>query len=147
MTADAVIRLEHFAQLRGFAWRWPHFTPAELADDQTDELVVAPAALDWLEELRAANGGVPLIINDATRSAARQRLKSGRAMGSHVDGMAFDIRCAGEFAEKLERVAIRLGVLGRGVYQGHDRPMSKRFLHVDMWTLAPPGLRPRLWSG
>ena len=49
--------------------------------------------------------------------------------------------------DRLERIAIEHGVLGRGVYQGGDTPIEKRFLHLDRWTKAPPALRPRLWSG
>jgi len=141
----AVVRLAHFSAYRG-DWPWIHFTMTELADPATGELVVVPAFLDWLEIVRHAFGR-PIIVNDATRPAARQQRHSGRVIGSHVDGMAIDVRVHGEDAELLERVAIEHGVLGRGVYQSHDTPFEQRFLHLDRWTKAPPGLRPRLWSG
>jgi len=140
----AVVRLAHFSAYRG-DWPWIHFTMAELADPATGELVVAPAFLYWLETVRHAFGR-PIVVNDATRPAARQQRKSGRTTGSHVDGMAVDVRCHGEDAERLERIAIDHGVLGRGVYQAPDTALEQRFLHLDMWTKAPPGLRPRLWS-
>ena len=141
----AVVRLAHFSSYRG-DWPWTHFTPAELADAETGELVVVPDFLDWLEIVRNAHGK-PIIVNDATRPAARQQRKSGRTTGSHVDGMAIDARVHGEDAEILERIAIEHGVLGRGVYQGSDTPIKKRFLHLDRWTKAPPDLRRRrLWS-
>lgn len=127
-------------------WRWPHFTPAELADYETGELVIVPDFLDWLERVRVAYDK-PMIINDATRSAERQIRNSGSPTGSHVDGMAVDVRVYGEHAERLERIAIEHGVMGRGVYQSADRAIERRFLHLDRWTNAPVGLRPRLWSG
>ena len=140
-----VIRLPHFSDLRGLIWRWPHFQPIELADMENGALVAVPAFLDWLESVRHAYGKL-MIINDATRTPQRQKRHSGRQTGSHVDGMAVDVRVHGEDAELLERIAISQGVIGRGVYQNGDTLVKKRFLHLDRWTIAPPGLRPRLWS-
>lgn len=130
----------------GFAWRWPHFQPSELADPYTRLLIVVPAFLNWLEEVRIELDE-PMIINDGTRTPARQVKHSGRPTGSHVDGMAVDVWCYGERADKLEKIAIAKGVLGRGIYQNSRTAIRKRFLHLDIWTKAPEGLRPRLWSG
>ena len=140
-----VIHLPHFSDLQGLHWGWPHFSPAELADVETGELVVVPDFLDWLEGVRHAHAK-PMIINDGTRTSARQIKHSGSSTGSHVDGMAVDVAVHGEDAEQLERIAVIHGVLGRGIYQNRLRANGKRFLHLDMWTKAPPGLRPRLWS-
>ena len=141
----SVIKVSHFALYR-HAWPWIHFTREEMADDDTGQLVVVPAFMDWLEEVRTAFDR-RMVLNDATRPPARQQRHSGRVTGSHVDGMAVDVRVHGEHAERLERIAIEKGVLGRGVYQNGRTPIEKRFLHLDLWTKAPPGLRPRLWSG
>ena len=141
----AVIKVSHFALYR-YDWPWIHFEPEEMADDDTGLLIVVPAFMDWLEEVRTAFDR-RMILNDATRPPARQQRHSGRTTGSHVDGMAVDVRVHGEDAERLERIAIEKGVLGRGVYQNGKTAVEKRFLHLDCWTKAPPGLRPRLWSG
>lgn len=141
----SVAKVSHFSYYQG-PWPWQHFPPTEMADDETGYLVVVPVFLDWLEELRSAFGA-PIILNDASRPPARQLLHSGRTTGSHVDGMGADARVHGEDAERLERIAIAKGVLGRGVYQNGKTPLRKRFLHLDLWANAPPGLRPRLWSG
>lgn len=58
--------------------------------------------------------------------------------------MAVDVLVSGEDAEQLERVAVGQGVLGRGIFQAG--PHTGRYLHFDMWTKAPDGRRPRLWS-
>ena len=141
----AVVRVVHFSAYSG-AWPWSHFSPAELADVETGELVVVPRFLYWLENVRQAYGR-PIFVNDATRSAARQQRHSGRTTGSHVDGMAIDARVHSEDAWDLHKVAIAKGAHGIGVYQGADTPFAKRFLHLDRWTRAPAVLRPRLWSG
>jgi hypothetical protein len=140
-----VVRLRHFTQLRGLVWRWPHFSPAELADMETGEVVVVPVFLDWLEEVRTEHDR-PIIVTDASRTKDRQFRLTGRYTGAHPDGMALDAGCHGEDAERLERIAIGKGVLGRGVQQSGALPLRKRYLHLDNWTKAPPGLRPRLWS-
>jgi hypothetical protein len=141
----AVIRLDHYSDLQGLRWRWsPYFTPKEMADP-TGLLVVVPDFMDWLVAVRIAVD-MPMIINDATRVPARQIQKSGRAIGSHVDGMAVDVRVYGERAHRLMETAFAYGVMGIGVYQGPDTPFEKRFIHLDRWTNAPEGLRPRPWS-
>jgi hypothetical protein len=43
-------------------------------------------------------------------------------------------------------VAFAYGVMGIGVYQGPGTPYASRFIHLDRWTRAPEGLRPRPWS-
>ena len=81
--------------------------------------MVVPAFLDWLETVRHAYGK-PIIVNDATRPAARQQRKSGRTTGSHVDGMAIDARVHGEDADApSSNIAIEhCRSRHRGVYQG-----------------------------
>ena len=124
-------------------WRWRHFSPREMADRETGELVVVPHFLDWLETVRETFGQ-PMMITSAYRTEQSQFYATGRRTGAHVDGMAVDVLCSGADAERLERVAIQRGVLGRGVMQ--KGPHHKRYLHLDLWTKAPPGIRPRLWS-
>jgi hypothetical protein len=143
--SPAVIRLPHFSLYRG-PWPWEHFTPEELSDFETGELVVVPAFLDWLESVRV-DVNEWMTVNDGTRSKARQIRKSGSPVGAHPDGEAVDIRCHGYLAYKIQKVALARDVSGIGVYQSPDRPHKKRFVHLDRWTKAPPGLRPRLWSG
>jgi hypothetical protein len=60
--------------------------------------------------------------------------------------MAVDVRVYGERAHRLMEVAFAYGVMGIGVYQGPGTPYASRFIHLDRWTRAPEGLRPRPWS-
>jgi hypothetical protein len=140
-----MIRLAHSSNLQGLIWRWhPYFTPKEMADP-TGLLVVVPDFMDWLLAVRIAFD-YRMIINDGTRTPARQVLKSGSPIGAHVDGMAVDVRVYGERAHRLMEVAFAYGVMGIGVYQGPSTPYASRFIHLDRWTRAPEGLRPRPWS-
>ena len=141
-----VVRLRHYSNLQGLVWRWPRFRPIELADPESCELIVAPAFLDWLEGVRQIFGK-PMIINDATRTPERQIRHSGRRTGSHVDGMAVDVKCHGADAHRLQRIAHSQGVLGLGTYLDPKKPIEKHFLHLDRWATAPPNVRPMAWSG
>lgn len=142
---SGITRVRHFSLYRG-SWPWLRFSPAELADFETGELVVVPSFLDWLEFVRVAFNR-PIIVNDGTRSTARQQRKNGKSTGAHPDGMAIDARVAGEDAYDLAKIALAHDVMGLGVYQSTNRSYDKRFLHLDMWTKAPPGFRPMIWSG
>lgn len=133
----------HWNSVPAGEWRWRHFKPREMADRDSGSLVLIPAFMDWLESVRQAYDR-PMIITSGCRTPLNQFALTGRRTGAHVDGMAVDVLVNGEGAELLERVAIDMGVLGRGVMQAG--PHHKRYLHLDLWTKAPEGMRPRLWS-
>ena len=44
----------HWRDVPAAAWRWPNFSPAEIACRGTGKLLVNAAALDKLQALRAA---------------------------------------------------------------------------------------------
>ena len=144
MTLDR-IDIEHYSNIGGIDWPWIHFPPEEMADMETGHIVLVPMFMDWLETVRAGCE-FPLPVNDATRSEERQMRHSGRRLGSHVVGLAADIRVHGYKAHKLEKIAHAHDVLGIGHYQNLAEPISKRFIHVDVWYDAPDGVRPNSWS-
>ncbi|MGI9499414.1 MAG: D-Ala-D-Ala carboxypeptidase family metallohydrolase [Geminicoccaceae bacterium] len=131
------------AEVEPHEWPWRHFLPVEMADRTTGELVVAQDFMDWLEAIRLAYGK-PIVLNSGYRTPLHQWELTGRYTGAHVDGMAGDVRVWGEDAHMLLRVAYGHGVLGVGVSQ--IGPVEKRYVHLDRWTKAPEGLRPRLWN-
>ena len=138
----AVLRLAHFSAYHG-DWPWPHFAPGEMADRQGGELVIVPAFMYWLEGVRQVYDQ-PMIITSGHRTAEQQLRITERRTGAHVDGMAADVQVWGESALKLLRVATGMGALGVGVKQ--NGPHNERYLHLDMWTKAPAGARPGMWS-
>ena len=60
----------HWRDVPAAAWRWPNFSPAEIACRGTGKLLVNEAALDTLQALRVRLGK-PLIIRSAYRSPER----------------------------------------------------------------------------
>ena len=129
--------------MRGFRWTWPHFTPAEMADSETGELVIVPAFMDWLEGVRHVFRR-PMRISSGHRTAAHQWRISGKRSGAHVDGMAVDVLVSGRDAYDLERIAFSQNVLGVG--RNQKGPIDQRYVHLDVWTKAPEDRRPAVWS-
>lgn len=104
-------------------WRWPNFTPKEIACKSTGEIVVDEDALDKLQALRD-NMGVPLVINSAYRSPSHNKAVGGGKNSMHLTGKAFDIRLTDKFDKMDLLTAARdVGFTGFGFYS--------TFLHVD----------------
>ncbi len=137
------INYRNHAEVSPSDWPWRFFSPAEMADRESGELLIVPDFMDWLMEVRQAFGK-PMIVTSGYRAPLHQWQISGRRTGAHVDGMAVDVKVAGEDAHMLLRVVYGHGVLGVGVSQ--LGPIEKRYLHLDRWLKAPPGLRPRPWN-
>ncbi len=125
-------------------WRWPNFTPREMADSETGQLLIDDDFMDWLQKVREVYG-YPMIINSGYRTPKHQKSISGRTSGAHVDGMAVDVRVYGARAHRLQKVAYSLNVSGVGVSQNHP-DKTKRYIHLDRWKKAPEGFRPNCWS-
>lgn len=72
------------------AWRWPNFSPAEIACRGTGKLLINEPALDKLQALRDRLGK-PLIVRPAHRSL-EYNFAMGRAKRTkHLDVAALDI--------------------------------------------------------
>ena len=106
-------------------WRWPNFSPAEIACRGTGKLFVNELALDKLQALRNRLGK-PLIVRSAYRSPEHNRAVGGATRSKHLDGAAFDIALTNHEPVAFEAVAREVGFLGFGFY-----PRSG-FIHVDL---------------
>ena len=125
------------------SWRWPHFSPAEIASRATGEIYVEPAFLDWLEQLREEYRQ-PMRINSCCRTPDEQhKLPGHRNHGAHVAGFAADIGVSGAEARKLVDLACEIGALGIGISQAESTPRESRYIHLDIW---PVRLAPVIWS-
>ncbi|MGI3212841.1 YcbK family protein [Roseovarius tibetensis] len=122
---DTVQTYRHFREVPERLWRWPDFSPAEIACRGTGELKLHPEALDTLQALRDRLGK-PLIVNSGYRSPEHNRAVGGATRSKHMDGTAFDISMANHDPEAFERAAREVGFLGFGTY-----PRSN-FIHVDL---------------
>ena len=68
---------DHWRDVPESAWRWPNFSPAEIACRGTGKLLVNDPALDKLQALRDRLGK-PLIVRSAYRSPEHNRAVGGR---------------------------------------------------------------------
>jgi zinc D-Ala-D-Ala carboxypeptidase len=108
-------------------WRWPNFSPRELACKGTGSLVLNPHALDKLQALRNALGA-PLILTSAYRSPEHNLRVGGSPNSYHLSGRAFDVRMENHDPEAFERAAREAGFLGLIRYP------DKGFIHIDTRT-------------
>ena len=123
--ADTVRMFRHFSDVPESLWRWPNFSPAEIACRGTGRLKLHPAALDTLQALRNRLGK-PLIVRSAYRSPEHNRAVDGAPRSKHMDGTAFDIAMSNHDPAAFETAAREVGFLGFGTY-----PRSG-FMHVDL---------------
>ena len=115
----------HWRDVPESTWRWPNFSPAEIACRGTGKLLINEPALDKLQALRDRLGK-PLIVRSAYRSPEHNRAVGGATRSKHLDGAAFDIAMANHDPVAFEAAAREVGFLGFGFY-----PRSG-FIHVDL---------------
>ena len=124
----------HYSAVAPGDWRWPNFSPAEIACRGTGRLLVHEGALDALQALRDRLGK-PLIVRSGDRSPEHNRAVGGARASKHLDGTAFDISMANHDPEAFEREAREVGFLGFGFY-----PRSG-FMHIDLGPARQWGAR------
>ncbi|MEO9297551.1 YcbK family protein [Devosia alba] len=105
-------------------WRWPNFSPQEIASKGEGELLIDPGSMDKLQALRTALGK-PLMITSAYRSAAHNKRVGGATHSQHRLGKAFDVMMTNQDPAAFERAARSAGFTGFGHY-----PKSG-FMHID----------------
>lgn len=135
-TIPGTLRWPHWSHVRPGEWRWPNFTPQEVACKGTGELLVNPHALDKLQKLREAMGH-PLIVVSGYRSEAHNARVGGVPNSAHRLGAAFDISVVNADPETLIRAARGLGFTGIGTYP------RQGFVHVDTGAHLLPADRSR----
>lgn len=123
--SDPIRTFRHFRDVPQSHWRWPNFSPAEIACRGTGQIKLHPEALDKLQTLRDRLGK-PLIIRSAYRSLEHNRAVGGAKASKHMDGTAFDIAMSNHDPVAFEAAAREVGFLGFGFY-----PRSG-FIHVDL---------------
>jgi len=115
----------HWRDVPDGTWRWPNFSPAEIACRGTGRLLINEPALDKLQALRDRLGK-PLIVRSAYRSPEHNRAVGGAKASKHLNGAAFDIAIANHDPVAFEAAAREVGFLGFGYY-----PRSG-FMHIDL---------------
>jgi hypothetical protein len=91
-------------------WRWPYFSPAEIACRGTGKLLINEPALDKLQALRDRLGK-PLIVRSAYRSPNTTAPSAAQRGRSTSMGAAFGIAMANHDPVAFEAAARTLGLL------------------------------------
>ena len=122
--------------------RWPNFSFAEMACQETGECEINEATMDRMQLLRDYCG-LPLTITSGSRRPLHSIEAAKAAPGTHAMGRAVDIACNGVEALDLIEEALEVRFTGFGVQQKGEH----RFLHLDDLKdgehTAP---RPTIWS-
>lgn len=105
-------------------WRWPNFSPEEMACRGTGRLMIVPSAMDKLQALRDKLGK-PLIVNSAYRSPEHNRRVGGAKRSKHLEAIAFDVRMDNHDPDTYIAAALSVGFNGIGTYP------KQNFVHVD----------------
>ena len=112
----------HYTEVKD--WRWPNFTPKEIACKGDGKIIVHERALDCLQKFRNIVGG-PVILNSAYRSAEYNKRVGGAPASQHLLGKAFDIQITKELTrERIHTLAKQAGFTGFGDYN--------TFVHIDI---------------
>jgi len=105
-------------------WRWPSFSPQEIACRGTGRLLVVPYAMDKLQALRD-RVGKPMIVNSGYRSPEHNRAVGGAKNSMHMKGIAFDVRMDNHNPADYIAAAKQVGFTAIGTYP------RQGFVHVD----------------
>ena len=119
-----MIKAAHWRDVSAADWRWPNFSPAEMASKGDGSLRLSRDAMDRLQALREALG-IPMLITSAYRDPAHNRRVGGAKASYHMRGMAFDIRVDNIDPDRLIDTAKALGFRGFGTYP------RQGFVHID----------------
>ena len=137
-----MIEVSHWKGVPADKWRWPNFTPEEMACKGDNSLKLDEQFMDRLQALRDAVG-FPLTVSSGYRSPSyNAKVADTGNDGPHTTGHAVDLLVSGDKAVQVMRVALQIGFTGFGLSQKGDH--GKRFIHLD--DLPPPAPRPALWT-
>jgi zinc D-Ala-D-Ala carboxypeptidase len=107
-------------------WRWPHFSPQELACKCNKycqgEYFHDPAFLDALEKMRMNIGAI--VINSARRCPKHNEACGGAPLSMHKSEIAIDVKIAPHNRVELYEAAVKSGFRGMG--------FGVNFLHLDL---------------
>lgn len=105
-------------------WRWPNFTPQEMASKREGELMIDPDAMDKLQKLRNVLGK-PILVTSAYRSEAHNREVGGAKNSQHRLAKAFDVVMTNHDPHFFVETAKAVGFKGIGYYP------KQNFIHID----------------
>jgi len=129
-----MLYFDHWTKVPVTLWRWPNFSPEEIACRGTGKIGIDPEAMDRLQCLRGLIAA-PLMLNSAYRSPEHNRAVGGAAHSQHLKARAFDVSMANHDPETFEAAARKAGFTGFGFYPRND------FIHIDTGPAREWGAR------
>lgn len=129
-----MLYFDHWTKVPADIWRWPNFSPEEIACRGTGKVGIDPGAMDKLQALRDRLGA-PLMLNSAYRSPEHNRAVGGASASQHLKARAFDVSMANHDPAEFEAAARAVGFTGFGFYRRND------FIHVDIGPAREWGKR------
>lgn len=115
---------EHWSDYPLDRWRWPNFSPQEMACRGTGRLLIHEPSMDALQRLRSRLRK-PFTVNSAYRSPEHNRHVGGAKHSLHMQGIAFDISMANHDPAAFIAAAEEEGFTGIGTYPANG------FIHID----------------
>jgi hypothetical protein len=115
---------DNWADFPAAEWRWPDFSPQEMACRGTGRLMIDERSMDMLQALRAKVGR-PMLINSAYRSPEHNAAVGGAKASEHLRARAFDVSMSNHDPALFIAAAKALGFKGIGTYP------DQNFVHVD----------------
>lgn len=128
---------KHWTEFPMEDWRWPHFSPEEMACRGTGELAIDERSMDMLELLRVTLNK-PIIINSAYRSPWWNTRVGGAPGSLHMKAMAYDCRMDNHDPQRFMATAKAVGFKGIGQYA------DKGFTHIDT-RMTPAAFGTKDW--
>lgn len=119
-----------------------YFSERELSCRHCGEYYFDAAFLIVINQIRE-DCGWPFYVSSGYRCPAHPKEKVKLSSGTHSQGLAIDVLCAGEQALQLIEVAKAHGVQRIGVHQ--KGTISTRFIHLD-WGHEHHFPSPAIWS-
>ncbi|MQQ09119.1 DUF882 domain-containing protein [Epibacterium sp. SM1979] len=145
-----MIFFKHWSHVPADLWRWPNFSPEEIACRGTSKVGIDFDAMEKLQALRNRLG-TPIILNSAYRSPEHNSAVGGATRSQHLKAKAFDVSMANHDPEQFELAARAVGFTGFGFYKrnnfihidtGPDREWGDRWKSPKTTTLPPPRFSP-----
>jgi len=124
------------------SWRWPSFTPKEMACKHCNTVKVDETFMDELQNLRDQFGAGLIVTSGYRCPDHNASVSSTGRNGPHTTGRAVDLGVMGGVAMDVVRIALDLDFTGLGVNQKG----SGRFIHLDTLENADGCPRQWMWS-
>jgi uncharacterized protein YcbK (DUF882 family) len=113
----------HHSKVPLSVWRWPNFTPKEIASKGNGSILIDFESMDTLQRAREL-AGRPFVIHSAYRDDLHNALVGGKPRSYHMEGKAFDIGLEGFHKAELLPILKAAGFNGFGLHYAS-------FIHAD----------------